>query len=118
MLSKNPEFESLSSKYGTSFSYTSEAPVKDIAPPKIETTMDTIVGDHRKLEICITPQRHISRLEIFTNDAEISEAKINNTALTEYYLKNRKGNKLVTHYVSNNDYTELQITIPKETQLE
>jgi hypothetical protein len=115
---KNPEFESLSSKYGTGFSYTAEAPIKDIARPKIETTMDTIVEDHRKLEICITPQRLINRLEIFTNDAEILEAKINNTALTEYYLKNRKSNKLVTHYVSNNDYTELQITIPKDTQLE
>jgi hypothetical protein len=115
---KNPEFESLSSKYGTGFSYTAEAPVKKIAPPKVETTMDTIIGDHRKLEICITPQRNTNRLEIFTNDVAIIKANINKIELSDHYLKNRKSNKLVTHYVSNNDYTELQITIPKDTQLE
>ena len=115
---KNPSYDILSSKYGTGFTYTSEAPVKNIAPPKIETTLDTIIGDHRKLEICLTPQRSTNRLEIFTNDVEITKAAINRIELSEYYLKNRKNSKLVTHYVSNNDYTELQITIPKESALE
>ena len=115
---KNPSYDILSSKYGTGFTYTSEAPVKNIAPPKIETTLDTIIGDHRKLEICLTPQRSTNRLEIFTNDVEITKATINRIELSEYYLKNRKNSKLVTHYVSNNDYTELQITIPKESALE
>ena len=112
------EEESLSSKYATRFSYRSAAPLKNIASPKIETTMDTIVGNSRKLEICITPQRKVNRLEIFTNEVEIIEAKINNIALSPYYLKNKKSPKLVTHYISNNDYTELQITISKESQLE
>ncbi|MCM4153718.1 peptidase M28 [Arenibacter sp. N53] len=112
------EDESLSSKYATRFSYRSAAPLKNIASPKIETTMDTIVGNSRKLEICITPQRKVNRLEIFTNEVEIIEAKINNIALSPYYLKNKKSPKLVTHYISNNDYTELQITISKESQLE
>jgi len=114
----NASYDALSSKYGTGFSYISEAPVKNIAPPKIETTLDTIIGDHRKLEICITPQRNTNRLEIFTNDVDIIEAHINKIELSDYYLKNRKNNKLVTHYISNNDYTELQITIPKESDLE
>lgn len=115
---KNPSYDILTSKYGTGFTYTSEAPVKNIAPPKIETTLDTIIGDLRKLEICLTPQRSTNRLEIFTNDVEITKATINRIELSEYYLKNRKNSKLVTHYVSNNDYTELQITIPKESALE
>tara|TARA_R110000796_G_scaffold36811_1_gene93360 strand:- start:17224 stop:19506 length:2283 start_codon:yes stop_codon:yes gene_type:complete len=115
---KNPSYDILSSKYGTGFTFMSEAPVKNIAPPKIETTLDTIIGDHRKLEICLTPQRSTNRLEIFTNDVEITKATINRIELSEYYLKNRKNSKLVTHYVSNNDYTELQITIPKESALE
>jgi hypothetical protein len=115
---KNPNYDALSSKYGTGFSYTSEAPVKKIASPKIETTIDTIIGDHRKLEICITPQRNTNRLEIFTNDVDVIKANINKIELSEFYLKNRKNNKLITHYVSNNDYTELQITIPKGSALE
>ncbi|MCK0144446.1 M28 family peptidase [Arenibacter sp. F26102] len=112
------ENESLSSKYATRFSYRSAAPLKNIAVPKIETTKDTIVGNSRKLEICITPQRNVNRLEIFTNEVEIIEAKINNIPLSAYYLKNKKGPKLVTHYISNNDFTELQITIPKDGELE
>lgn len=116
--SNNTSYDALSSKYGTGFTYLSEAPLKNIAPPKIETTLDTIIGDHRKLEICITPQRNTNRLEVFTNDVDIIEAQINKIELSDYYLKNRKNNKLVTHYVSNNDYTELQITIPKESDLE
>ncbi|MDX1768745.1 MAG: peptidase M28, partial [Arenibacter troitsensis] len=115
---KNAAYDVLSSKYGTGFTYTAEAPVKNIVPPTIETTMDTIIGDHRKLEICITPQRSTNRLEIFTNDVDIIKANINKIELSDYYLKNRMNNKLITHYVSNNDYTELQITIPKESALE
>ena len=114
----NPVDESLSSKYATGFSYRSPAPIKNITLPKIETTKDTIVGNSRKLEICITPQRNVNRLEIFTNAVEITDAKINNIALSQYYLQNRITPKLVTHYVSNNDYTELQITIPKDGELE
>ena len=114
----NPVDESLSSKYATGFSYRSAAPLKNITLPKIETTKDTIVGNSRKLEICITPQRNVNRLEIFTNAVEITDAKINNIALSQYYLQNRITPKLVTHYVSNNDYTELQITIPKDGELE
>ena len=70
------------------------------------------------MEICITPQRNTNRLEIFTNDVEVIKANINKIELSEFYLKNRKNNKLITHYVSNNDYTELQITIPKGSALE
>jgi len=114
----NPVDESLSSKYATSFSYRSPAPIKNIALPKIETTKDTIMGNNRRLEICITPQRNVNRLEIFTNAVEIIDAKINNIALSQYYLQNRITPKLVTHYVSNNDYTELQLTIPKDSELE
>lgn len=114
----DPSFNALSSKYGTGFSYTSEAPIKNIAPPIIETTMDTIIGDQRNLEICIMPQRNTNRLELFTNEVEIIKAGINKIELSDYYLKNRKNRKLVTHYVSLNDYTELQITIPRESTLE
>jgi hypothetical protein len=114
----DPGFDALSSKYGTGFSYTSKAPVKNIAPPKIEITKDTIIGDQRNLEICIMPQRNTNRLELFTNKVEIIKAGINKIELSDHYLKNRKNNKLVTHYVSNNDDTELQITIPKESVLE
>ncbi len=110
--------KTISSKYSSGFTYVSEAPLKEIAPPKIEITLDTIIGNERLLEFCITPQRNVSRLEIFTNDVKINTATINNIPLSDYYLTNRKRGKLITHYISNNDYTEMQLSIPEDVILE
>ncbi|MGB5818470.1 MAG: M28 family peptidase [Saonia sp.] len=106
----------ISSKYTTGFTYVSEAPLKKIMPPIVEKTGDTIIGNERVLEICITPQRNVNRLEVFSNDS-ITKAMVNNIALSPYYLENRRRGKLVTHYISHNAYTELQLTIPKDSIL-
>lgn len=108
----------ISSKYNTDFTYVADAPLKELLPPKVEVTLDTIMGDHRVLEFCISPQRDVNRLDVFTNETRILEAKINNIALSDYYLSNRQGRKLFTHYISNNDYTELQLRLPQEESLE
>jgi len=109
--------KTISSKYASGFTYVSEAPIKEIVFPLIETTIDTVIGNERQLELCITPQRDVNRLEIFTNGIQLNEASVNNIELSEHYLTNRKNGKLITHYISNNDYTELRLTIPKEASL-
>lgn len=108
----------ISSKYNTGFTYVADAPIKEILPPKVEVTQDTLIGEKRVLEFCISPQRDVNRLDVFTNESRILEAKINNVALSDYYLANRKGGKLITHFISNNDYTEIQLSIPEEESLE
>ena len=110
--------KTISSKYSSGFTYVSTAPIKEITPPQIETTRDTIVGDERILELCITPQRDVNRLEIFTNDITINKASINNIPLSDYYLENRKHGKLITHYISDNHFTEMSLAIPKASILE
>jgi hypothetical protein len=110
--------KTISSKYSSGFSYVTEAPIKDIESPKIDISHDTIIGEDRILELCIIPQRNVNRLEIFTNAVEIKKAIVNSLELSEYYLANRKNGKLITHYISNNEYTELQLTLPKEEKLE
>ena len=110
--------QTISSKYNSGFSYISKAAVKQVAPPKIETGRDTIIGDERLLEICISPQRNVNRLDIFTNDITINKALANGVALSNYFLKNRKKGKLLTHYISDNAYTDLELHIPKDTVLE
>ena len=110
--------KTISSKYASGFTYVSEAPLKQIASPKIEFTLDTIIGNERLLELCITPQRDVNRLEVFTNDTELKKARVNTIELSDHYLAHRRNGKLITHYVSNNEYTELQLTIPKEGKLE
>lgn len=53
----------------------------------------------------------------FSNGVELKKASVNNIELSEHYLTNRKNGKLITHYISNNDYTELRFAIPKEAKL-
>tara|TARA_R110001583_G_scaffold30906_2_gene106256 strand:- start:2115 stop:2771 length:657 start_codon:yes stop_codon:yes gene_type:complete len=110
--------KTISSKYSSGFTYVTDAPIKAIIAPKIETTLDTLIGNERVLELCITPQRNVNRLEVFTNTVEIKKAVVNGIELSEYYLTHRKNGKLVTHYISNNEYTEIRLTLPKDTPLE
>ncbi|HUH46057.1 MAG TPA: M28 family peptidase, partial [Arenibacter sp.] len=113
-LPQEREQQTFSSKYGTGFSYVSQAPLRDIAPPVITIAQDTIVGDLRLLEINIESQRPIQRLEVFLNDIAIKKAIVNGIPLSDHYLQNRKSNKLITHFVSDNDPTRLQISFPKD----
>ncbi len=107
----------LNSKYNLGFSYVAEAPVKNINGPFIENTRDTIIGEDRMIEIRIVPQRKVNRLEIFTNDVPITSATVNDIPLSSYFLKNKKTNRLVTHYISDNAATVLRLTIPKNEKL-
>lgn len=110
--------KTISSKYGTGFTYTSKAPVKTLAQPEALITRDTIIGNQRSLSLCITPKRTINRLEIFTNQITLDKARVNGIELSEYYLINRRYGKLITHYVSNNDYTEIELQFQKDQPLE
>ena len=110
--------KTISSKYGSGFASVSDAPLKEINLPIIEKSRDTIIGNDRILEICIKPQRKVNRLEVFTNDIAISKAIVNGVVLSDYYLQNRKHGKLITHYISDNDNTELQFSIAKDSVLE
>lgn len=110
--------QTISSKYSSGFTYVYPAPIKDISPPQIEKTRDTVIGEKRILEIQITPQRNVNRLEVFTNNVPISEASLNRIALSDYELKNRKRSRLATHHITDNDTTELTLSIPKNAVLE
>lgn len=111
-------FFTISSKYSTGFTYVADAPLKDLLPPKVEVIKDTIIEDQHLIGFSITPQRHVNRLDIFTNDVNILAASVNNIALSDYYLTNRQGGRLITHFVSNNEFTEIQLSIPKDELLE
>lgn len=114
---ENLSNNTISSKYSTGFTYVSNAPMKEISSPTIEKTWDTIIGNNRILEICITPARKVNRLDVFTNNIPIKKASINNIPLSEYFLENRRTGKLITHYISDNASTEINITIPKDSIL-
>jgi hypothetical protein len=108
----------LSSKYGTGFSFVSQAPIKAIPAPEIAVLSDTLLGDQRIIDLRIEPRRDVNRLEVFTGNTPLTAAAVNGIALSEFYLNNRRGGKLVTHYISDNDPTELRLEFPAGEPLE
>lgn len=113
-----PSLNTLSSKYSTGFSHTSPAPQKQVPEPEITILSDTLIDADRVVSLRIQPQRNINRLEVFTNEAPLREATVNGIALSAYYLENRRAGKLITHYVSDNDPTELLLRFPAGSPLE
>lgn len=114
---KQPTAETISSKYRTNLKYVADAPHKEIPVPYIDTVLDTIIGENRVIEVCITPNRDVNRLEVFTNPMKLGKAKVNRIELSPYFLENRKS-RLVTHYITDNNFTELQLEFPKDSVLE
>ena len=114
----NDSFNTLSSKYNTRFKHTTTTQKKPISLPEILVTKDTILGNLRHVTVCFTPKRPINRVEIFTNTIDVSSCSVNGVPLSDYYLKHRRNGKLVTHYHSGPEYTEMVMTIPKEDPLE
>lgn len=108
----------ISSKYSTGFTYVAETEPKTIKAPRIDIVQDTVVGDERLITLCVTPQRDVNRLEVYTNTISINNATINTIKLSDYFLENRRYGKLITHYISDNDFTEIELSIPKEEPLE
>jgi len=108
----------LSSKYSTGFSYVSEAPLKSIQVPEIHTLRDTLIAGNRELTIKILPQRHVNRLEVYTNNTTLKNARVNGIELSPFYLAGRTGPRLFTHYISHNEPTTLDLTVAGDQPLE
>lgn len=110
------KIDTFPSKYANGFTYTSKAKVRNIPVPDIAIKKDTVMGSERHLTICITPHRNINRMDLFSK-SRITALTANGSNLSQTYLKSR-GTRLLTHYVSENASTELDITINTNENLE
>lgn len=106
------------SKYNSRFTQVSAAPLKDIIGPVVTIEKDTTLDGNRILEVGIFPQRGVNRLEVFTNTTPIKKASVNGIELSEFFLKERNSARLFTHYISDNDSTMLELSIPAGAELE
>ncbi|MEO1484673.1 MAG: M28 family peptidase [Bacteroidota bacterium] len=109
--------ENLSSKYKTALTAIQEAPLKSLNAPMIDINRDTVIGKERIVEVCFSPNRDINRLDVYTNSVMLYAAKINGIPLSEFYLRDRK-KRLFTHTVTDNHYTEIEVSFPKDSILE
>jgi hypothetical protein len=57
------------SKYNTSYRYHKETENRQVNPPIITKTLDTVVNNIRSISLNIKPQRKINKFELIANDA-------------------------------------------------
>ena len=112
---------SLPSKYNSGFTFMADAPMKELAKPKVEFLKDHIVGANRYLKIRITPNRKVNRYDVFANeDLDIQNFKANGLSLlgqkgSKY---ERKGKKLLSYYVVNQLPLEIEFSFATSSVLD
>jgi len=116
--SKDTAHVAFSSKYNTKIEFAKTTEPIIIPKPIIEIVNDTVIGDFKSVEICITPQRNIQRMEFFADTSYVfHEFKINGLDVKKDKEKtvfsNRSTTGLFRYYVSKNEPLELHIIIPK-----
>lgn len=103
-----------SSKYGTELQTVSETKDRLIGQEAAVTKLrDTVYNNRRHLQVQITPSRLLNRVEVFSENINLQKVKVNGVKLGSEFLSKRTANsKLITHYMSNNDSTILEVTLP------
>jgi len=109
----------LYSKYGSEFTFMADAPLKNIAKPKIEFVKDSVIGTKRYLKIVITPNRKVNRYDIFSN-TKINNLKANGVKSIdlESKISGKISNKILSYYVVDNIPLVLEFSIPKSDKLD
>ena len=112
------------SKYGSRYRHVTPAPMKDIAVPKIDITLDTIIGSKRKLQVCIAPQRFVNRLEVFAPEEvhfyamSINGVKAKKQEGEDFVMTKRWRNKLFGYYFTDQEPIELTMEVPVDQRTE
>jgi hypothetical protein len=116
-LNKNPLF----SKYNSAFTYSAEADVKELSVPTISFLRDSISGSQHYYKIKITPNRPVNRYDVFANEKmTFYNLKANGASALDQKgsIYKRRGKKLVSYYVVDNEPLELQFSIPVNSVFE
>ncbi len=115
----------LQSKYGKSYTYANQAPVKDIKQPKIEWSNDTIINNSRYIHLCVVPQREINRIDLYTDTLfNFDQLEVNGETAANF--KHKDGNlynaytkrwnqNLLTYLATDNEPLELRMKFHKDS---
>jgi hypothetical protein len=103
----------LYSKYGSQYTFMTEAPLKKIPKPTIEFLRDTVNGNQHLYKIKITPNRSVNRYDIFVNNnIQINNLKANGVQSIDFKsnIASKTTGKLLTYYVVDNLPLELEFS--------
>jgi hypothetical protein len=103
----------LYSKYGSQYTFMTEAPLKKIPKPTIEFLRDSVKGNQHFYKIRITPNRSVNRYDIFVNNnIQINNLKANGVQSIDFKsnIASKTTGKLLTYYVVDNLPLELEFS--------
>ena len=103
----------LYSKYGSQYTFMTEAPLKKIPKPTIEFLRDSVKGNQHFYKIRITPNRSVNRYDIFVNnDIQINNLKANGVQSIDFKsnITTKTKGKMLTYYVVDNLPLELEFS--------
>jgi len=115
------EFETTAtiSKYNTRFKKSQKTAYKNISTATVSIHTDTIIADQRHIELLITPQRKINKLEFLTkNKVTFNQLKVNGVAFRKGHSTTRKGTFLSYSFGNSDSELALSFSVKKETVLE
>ena len=112
----------IASKYGTNFTFSKKANIKPLPRPYMDKQKDTVIAGMRHVKLFITPQRAINRIELFADSSyQFLSFNINGLELPKnknLVFSNRESNRLFGYYVTDENYLELEFTIPANQKTE
>ena len=103
----------LYSKYGSQYTFMTEAPLKKIPKPTIEFLRNTFKGNQHLYKIKITPNRSVIRYDIFVNNnVQINNLKANGVQSIDFKsnIASKTEGKLLTYYLVDNLPLELEFS--------
>lgn len=108
------------SKYNSGYTYTSEAPLKEIQSFDTTLNMDTIIEGDRKVSFTIFPKRKTNKIDLYANkDISFKSLEYNGNKLPldsiDSLYRERKSDELLQYFLSNNDSLEVSFSIEKDT---
>lgn len=108
------------SKYGTGYSFASEAPMRNI--PKFDALlqMDSVTGNTRTVKLAISPNRDVIYFNVYADKSiSFTSLSMNGVEIPKDSLgrvrSNRQSHYLMSYYPHKNDALTLQYTIEKDT---
>ncbi len=115
----------LSNKYGKEFIYVNNAPIKNIRTPRLDMSSDTVIGNFRYLNLCISSQREIKRIDLYTDTKfNFDSLSVNRKRATDFTYTDgnvynaftkRWSTNLLTYYATNNEPLELHMKFHKDS---
>ena len=108
------------SKYNTRFQYHKETDFKAFKTSNIRIELDTVINSNRFVEVLLSPQRALNKIEFLSKGAiQLNQFKVNDVLVNNGKPHKTRGGTFLIYHLGNEDKAvTLSFSIKKEEKLE